>query len=200
MTIHFLNRRFLIAFGFLLCACTPAMAIDPACQPLLSVMSSLKNKPFHLYMTTENKFAGVLAHAAASIHADGVKKAEEIWTGKDVFVQDGDKWIDMHTNFAALSDQGGDDPDAKKARDAERCTMLADEIVDGQPAAVVQTHNPELGIDAKFWISKTSHLLIRSETTTDVGAMKSFSSARYAYGNVQPPAHAVSMSDLTKRK
>jgi hypothetical protein len=200
MMITLSARHFWIAFFSVLCGCSPAMAIDPACKSLLGAMEGLKNRPFHLYMTTEDKFSSAtLARAAASIDMAGIKKSEEIWTGKDIFVLTKDKWIDMHTNFAAMGGDSGDDPDAKKARDAQRCTILADQIVDGQPVGVVQTHNPELGTDGKFWISKTSHLPIRSETTTDTGAMKRFMSSRYTYDNVQAPSHAVSLSDTVRK-
>jgi hypothetical protein len=161
-------------------------------------MQTLRSKPFHLFMTTEDKFSSAtLARAAASIDVAGVKKSEEIWTGTDIYVLHKDQWIDMHTNFADMSNDN--DPDAKKARDAQRCTVLTDEIVDGQPTVVIQTSNPELGTDGKIWISKASHLPVRSETTTDVGAMKSFMSGRYTYDKVQAPAHAVSMSDMIKK-
>lgn len=149
-------------------------------------------------MTTEHKYSSAtLARAAASINLAGVKKSEEIWTGKDVFVLSDGNWIDMHTSFAAMSND--DDPDAQKERAAQRCTILADDVVDGQPATVIQARSPEEGTGGKFWISKAGHLIVRMETVTDAGAMQSLMSGRYAYDNVQAPAHPVSMADLVRK-
>ena len=192
------SRGAYLAIMLLLITSTPALASDTNCNALLAAMQALRNKPFHLFMTTEHKYSSAtLARAAASIDLVGAKKSEEIWTGKDVFVLSDGHWIDMHTNLAAMSND--DDPDTQKARAAERCTILADDTVDGQPTTVIQTQNPDDGTGGKFWILKPSHLIVRMETVTDAGAMKSFMTGRYAYGNVQVPAHAVSMSDIIKK-
>ncbi len=199
MTVLTPSRGVCSAIVLLLVTSTSALAVDPACTPLLGAMQALRSKPFHLFMATENKYSSpAFARAAASIDLAGVKKSEEIWTGTDIYVLSANRWLDMHTNLAAMRQDN--DPDTKKARDAERCNILPDEIVDGQPTAVVQTHNPELGTDGKFWISKTSHLPVRSETTTDTGPMKSFMSGRYTYDHVQAPAHAVSLSDVNRER
>lgn len=198
MTVLAPSRGACSAIVLLLAASTPALAADPTCNALLAATQALRNKPFHLFMTTEHKYSSeTLARAAASIDLAGTKKSEEIWTGKDIFVLSDGHWIDMHTNLAAMSND--DDADTQKARAAERCTILTDEVVDGQPTTVIQAQNPEDGTGGKFWILKASHLIARMETITDAGAMKSFMTGRYAYENVQAPAHAVSMSDFIKK-
>jgi hypothetical protein len=69
----------------------------------------------------------------------------------------------------------------------------------GQAATVFHTHNPETGGDTKMWVSKGDRLPIKAETTTTVGQMTTFTSMRYDYGNVQPPANAISMSEMMKK-
>jgi hypothetical protein len=151
-------------------------------------------------MTTEHKYTSAnFSKAAASIGLAGVKKSEEIWAGKDVYVLNRGKWIDMHTSFTEMSNTDRNDPDVKKSREAEQCKTLPDETAFGQPATVYRTRNPETGGDTKIWVSKSSHLPIKAETTTTVGPMTSFTSMRYDYGNVRAPANAISMSDMMKK-
>jgi hypothetical protein len=194
------RNSFWIALSSALCFAMPVLAMDPTCQSMLAVQSSLKNKAFHIYMTTENKYASAtFSKAAASIGLAGVKKSEEIWTGKDVYVLNRGKWIDMHTSFAEMSGTDQDDPDVKKVREAVQCKTLPDVTAFGQAATVYQQHNPEAGGDTKIWVSKGSHLPIKFETTTTAGPMRSFTSARYDYANVQAPANTISMSDMMKK-
>ena len=154
-----------------------------------------------MYTTSDNKFGSpTFDKAAASIGVAGVKKSEEIWTGKDVYVLNKGRWIDMHTNFAEMNNGREDDPDAKKAHEAERCETLPDETVFGQSAAVYQIHDPVLGNDTKIWVSKSNHLPIKSESTTHTGQATFFASSRYDYDNVQAPANSISMPDILRRK
>ncbi|HEY2445173.1 MAG TPA: hypothetical protein VGI20_05480 [Rhizomicrobium sp.] len=195
------NGPFWIALAAGLCAVAPALALDPACQAPFSVQMSLRSKPFHVYMTSEDKFSsGTLSKAAAGMGMAGVKQSEEIWTGKDIYVLHNGKWIDMQTSFTEMNKDDTNDPDIKKARDAERCVALPDETVFGQNAAVYRIHNPELGADTKIWVSKTSHLPLKSEITTSTGPMTSFATSRYEYTNTQAPANSISMRDMIKRR
>jgi hypothetical protein len=192
---------FAIVLGAGVFAVTPALAMDPVCQSLLTWQGGLKNKPFHMYMTSEDRFDPKLAKAAASIGMAGVKKSEEIWTGKDIYVLNEGTWIDMRTSFAdMMNDAEKNDPDIRKVREAERCQALPDEVAFGQPATVYQTHNPQTGVSTKIWLSKATHLPLKSEITTDAGPMKSLTSSRYEYGSVQAPANAVSMADMMKMR
>jgi hypothetical protein len=117
---------------------------------------------------------------------------------------DGTKWIDMQISFAEMAKPGDpdSDPDIKKAHEAERCKALPDEIVAGQAAAVYRAHNPELGVDTKIWISKSTHLPLKSELTNGAGgsAMSSFTVSTYDYNNVRAPAGAISMKQMVDKK
>ena len=200
LTTSFLTA---VAVGIGLSATAPALAMDSLCQSLLSQKSILMKKPFHLYMTSEQKFTSAnLAKAANSLGMAGVNVSEEIWTGKDVYVQTDGKWIDMQTSYAQMAKNTADaanDPDIKKMRDAEKCSQLPDAVAFGQPAAVYQTSNSESGITNKIWISKSSHLPLKSEMHNDSGAMKEFTSSRYEYTNTQAPAGAISMKQMMQR-
>ena len=133
---------------------TPALAMDPACQPLMQSQRSMANTPVHISMTETETWSKNLSRAAASIGMGGTKKSEEISTGKGVYVRHGEKWIDMQMSFAEMAKMGDpNDPEVKKAREAKRCKALPDETVAGQPAAVYWEHAPS-GIDTKIWISK----------------------------------------------
>ncbi|HEX3429651.1 MAG TPA: hypothetical protein VHT03_02100 [Rhizomicrobium sp.] len=192
-----------IVFGAGLCAVTPALAMDPACQAPLAVQTDLRNRPFHMYITSEMKFSGGrLSAAAASIGVAGARKSEEIWTGKDVYVLNNGRWIEMNTSFAEMQKDATDDPDSRKAREAERCAALPDETVYGQSAAVyrMHTHNLERDVDTKIWVSKSSRLLLKSEFTTNAGSTKNFATSRYEYTGVQAPANAISLREMLKKK
>jgi hypothetical protein len=192
-----------VAFGIGLGATAPALAMDPLCQTLLSQKNILMNKPFHIYMTSEKKFSSAnFAKAANSLGVTGAKTSEEIWTGKDVYVQTDGKWIDMQTSYAQMTKDAADaadDPDIKKMRDAEKCSQLPDEVAFGQPAAVYQSSNSELGTIQKIWTSKSTHLPLKSEIHTDVGPMKEVTFSRYEYTNTQAPAGAISMKQMMQQ-
>jgi hypothetical protein len=168
---------------------TPALAMDPACQWLMQSQKSMANMPVRITMTETETLSKNLSRAAASIGIGGTKKSEEISTGKDVYVVHGGKWIDMQTSFAEMAKPGDadNDPDIKKTREAERCKALPDDTVAGQAAAVYQAHNPESGIDTKIWISKSTHLPLKSEITNKAGgaAMSTFAVSTYDYTNVR---------------
>lgn len=129
----------------------------------------------------------------------GTKKSEEISTGKAVYVRHGNQWIDMQASFAGMMEHGDpNDPDVKKMREANRCKALPDETVAGPPAAVYQQHNPVLGIDTKIWISKSTHLPLKSEVTNKAAgpAMTSLTISTYDYKNVRAPTGAISMQQM----
>lgn len=177
----------------------PALAMDPACQPLIQSQRSMANTPVHIFMTETRSWSKNLSGAAAGMGMGGAKTSQEISTGKDVYVMHGGKWIDMQTNFAEMTKQGDpSDPEIKKAQAGSRCTALPDETVAGQAAAVYQQHNPGLGIDTKIWISKSTHLPLKSEITNKAGgpAMTSFTVSTYDYNNVRAPAGAITMQQM----
>lgn len=194
-------KYILAAAGSLCCgvaSATPALAIDPACQPLMQSQRSMASTPVRISMTETRNWSKALSQAASGMGMGGAKKSEEISTGKSVYVLDGGKWIDMQTSFAGMAKLGDpSDPDIKKAQEATRCQALPDETVTGQAAAVYVEHNPS-GIDTKIWISKSTHLPLKSEITNKAAgaAMTSFTVATYDYNNVRAPAGAITMKQM----
>ena len=105
----------------------------------------------------------------------------------------------MGASFAGMMEHGdANDPDVKKMREANRCQALPDEAVAGQPAAVYEEHNPDLGIDTKLWISKSTHLPLKSEITNKAAgsAMTSVTVSTYDYKNVRAPTGAITMQQM----
>jgi hypothetical protein len=118
----------------------------------------------------------------------GTEPSEEISTGKstgkNIYVMTGGKWIDMQTSFAAM--------------EGSKCKALPDEAMYGQPASVYSQSNPDLGVETKFWISKTTNLPVRTDMTNDQEAMKVLTVSRYEYSGVQAPAHTMTMKEMVK--
>jgi hypothetical protein len=132
----------------------------------------------------------------------GAKASEEISTGKDVYVRTDNKWMDMQTNYAQMTKDAADaanDSDIKEMRDAEKCSQLPDDVAFGQLASVYQTSNCESGKTNKIWISKSSHLPLKSEMRNDSGPMKEFTSSRYEYTNAQAPTGTISMKQMIQQ-
>jgi hypothetical protein len=69
------------------------------------------------------------------------------------------------------------------------CHYLRDESVNGETAAVYSTHSEteDIKSDGQIWISKDRGLPLRHELDIEAGGSKNHHSARYQYGNVQPP-------------
>ena len=192
-----------VAPAILWVSTAPAVAMDPACQALVQSQRTMANTPVHILMTETRTWSKSLSGPAASMGMSGTKRSEEISTGKAVYVRTGDRWIDMQASFAGMTEHGDpNDPEVKKMQEANRCKALADEAVAGQPAAVYEEHNPELGIDTKIWISKSTHLPLKSEITNKAGgaAMTSFTVSTYDYKNVRAPAGAISMQQMMKER
>jgi hypothetical protein len=105
----------------------------------------------------------------------------------------------MQTSFSEMAKLGDpNDPDIKKPSEAERCQALPDETVAGQKAAVYHEYNPESGIDVKIWISKSTHLPLKSELTNKAAgaAMSTFTVSAYDYNNVRAPSGAITMKQM----
>jgi hypothetical protein len=166
----------------------PALAADPLCLKLEAATSKTLTMPFHLYLTETRAFSPSLAKGAAMIGMGKTETSEEISTGKQLYISIHGKWRRSPISLADLHKDKSDDPDAKKARDEEKCTGLPDESVDGEPASVYRTENPSLGIVNRIWISKTRQLPLKVESTTEVGSAAKFINAmRYDYKDVSAP-------------
>jgi len=176
----------------------PAQAMDPACQALMQSQTNMAARPVHIFMTETRTWSKPLSKAAAGMNMGGTKKSEEISTGNALYVKHGARWIDMQTSFAGMMKLGDpNDPDTKKALEAKQCKALPDEAVSGQAAAVYQEHNPS-GIDTKIWISKSTHLPLKSEITNKASgpALTSFTVSTYDYDGVRAPVGAISMKQM----
>lgn len=188
-----------LAVGLVCCGIalsTPALAMDPACQPLIQSQSNMTNKPVHITMTETRTWSKTLSRAAAGMGMGGVEKSEEISTGKNVYVMRRGKWIDMGATFAGANGDPND-PEIKKAQEGKRCQALPDETVGGQAAAVYEEHNPS-GIDTKIWISKSTRLPLKSKITNKAAgsAMTSVTVSAYDYNDVRAPVGAISMQQM----
>jgi hypothetical protein len=188
-----------LAAGLVCCSIAfapPALATDPACQPLIQSQLKMEARPVHIFMTETRTWSKALSGAAAGMGMGGAKKSEEISTGKAVYVLHDGKWIDMGASFAGAHGDPND-PEIKKAQEGHRCTAFPDETVAGQAAAVYQEHNPS-GIDTKVWVSKSTHLALKSEITNKAAgpAMTSFIVSAYDYNNVRAPVGAITMQQM----
>jgi hypothetical protein len=187
----------LAVLGFGAALATPALAMDTVCQSLFAMQIKAAKTPFHIYMTEQRSFGNqTLAKAGAQLGLTGAKKSEEISTGKDVYVLNNGKWIDMQTNFFGMSKADPNDPDVKKMRETARCHTLPDTMAAGQPASGYEETNSATGIDSKVWVSKISHLPLKAELTNNDTAMKTFTTMTYDYRNVQAPAGAMTMQQM----
>ena len=173
--------------------------MDPVCNQVNAAAEMLRTKPFHMYMTETQSFSNPnMAKAAGQIGMGGTKQSEEISTGKNIYVMTRGKWIDMQTSFAAMEQDKDSDPETKKAMEESKCKALPDETMYGQAASVYLKSTPALGIETKLWISKITHLPVRTDITHNQGAMKLMTVARYEYSGVQAPANAKTMKDMLK--
>ncbi len=187
----------LLALAFYAAAMRPAFAMDPVCNQLLAATQVLRTMPVHIYMTVTQNFTNPnVAKSAGSIGMGGTHQSEEISTGKTVYVMTHGKWVDMQTSFAAMPQDNDPDPDTKKALEESKCKALPDEAMYGQATNVYFRSTPDLGMEMKLWISKTTKLPVRTDMTNDQGAMKMLTVSRYEYSGVQAPAHAITMKDM----
>jgi hypothetical protein len=190
-----------LAIAFCTAVVTPALAMDPVCNQLIAATQLLRTTPFHMYMTETQSFANPnIAKAAGQIGMGGTKQSEEISTGKSIYVMTRGEWIDMQTSFAAMQQDKDSDPDAKEVLEDSKCKTLPDETMYGQAASVYLQSTPDLGIETKLWISKSTHLPVRTDTTDNQGAMKQVTVARYEYSGVQAPSNPKTMKDMVKSR
>jgi hypothetical protein len=190
-----------VTFVFCTAVVAPALAIDPVCNQVKTVMQVLRTTPMHIYMTETQNFANpTLAKSAGQLGMGGTKQSEEISTGKNIYVMTDGRWVDMQISFAAMQEDKDSDPDTEKAMEESRCKALPDEVMFGQPASVYLQSTPALGIETKLWISKATNRPVRTDMTNEGGAMKMLTVSRYEYSGVQAPAHSVTMAEMIKSK
>jgi hypothetical protein len=156
---------------------TPALAVDPGCQPVIDANTKMLKTPTHITTTTTAAYAGGKPRNTESIYAKDA-----------IYVSAGGKWSRSKMTPQDMLKMEQENRQNKKGT----CRYVRDESVNGEAAALyVETSDTE---DAKTyaqtWISKSRGVPLRTEIDIDVGGSmgKSHMSMRYDYTNVQPPA------------
>ena len=157
---------------------SPAARAQNECKIVHDAIDKLTTVPSHAYETETNP-------ARPGSDASSV---EMITTGGAIYITMKGKWKKSPLSAAAMHAQ--EEENWKTAKNVS-CKYLRDESVNGQSAAVYKTHNEDEDTkeDGQVWVSKSKGLLLREEQDVDMGAEigKQHNSARFEYGNVQPP-------------
>lgn len=167
--------RFLLLSAFAFAAPAWTQTVPPGCQPVFDAMAKIYSVPVHMYST---ETAGYLAGKT--------RTSESIYLNHATYIQVNGKWRTSPMTQEDLRNM-------KKDQDQKAtCRAVRDESVNGESAALYSVHEstPDSTIDTQIWVSKSRHLLLKSETDIDVGGKfgKSHRITRYEYTNVQPPA------------
>jgi hypothetical protein len=170
-----LNPIFAALLGSVLA--TPALAMDPACQPVADANAKMLATPTHITSTTTAAYAG-----------GKPRDTEMIYAGNAIYVNVGGKWARTKMTPQEMLKMEQEDRGSKKGT----CRYVREESVSGEAAALyAEQSNTEVGkSEAQTWISKSRGVPLRTEMDIDVGGSmgKSHMSMRYDYTNVQPPA------------
>jgi hypothetical protein len=169
------NTVFAALLGSLLA--TPALALDPACQPVAAAGDKMLTIPTHISSTTTAAYTG-----------GKPRNSEMIYAGNAIYVNVGGKWTRTKMTPQDMLKMQQDDRGSKKGT----CRYVRDESVNGEAAALYAEHSDtEVGTsEAQTWISKSRGVPLRTEMDMDVGGTmgKSHMSMHYDYTNVHPPA------------
>jgi hypothetical protein len=174
-----MNRLFNTVFAALLGSilATPALALDPSCQPAADATAKMLTTPTHITSTTTAAYTG-----------GKPRNTESIYAGNAIYVNVGGKWSRTKMTPQEMLKIEQDNRESTKGT----CHYVRDESVNGEAAALyaVQTDTEVGKSEAQTWISKSRGLPLRTEMDMDVGGSmgKSHMSTRYDYNNVQPPA------------
>jgi len=146
-----------------------AQASPGTCKPVFDAMLKEMTTPHHAVTTKDGAVAG-----------------ESISTADAMYVKVKGEWRKSPmTPQAMLAQQQQNIRDVTVAS----CTSLPDEVVDGKPAAVYQSHyeQKDLGAsDAKVWISKATGLPLRTDASLQTG-QKVSAVTRFDYDNIKAP-------------
>ena len=135
-------------------------------------------------------FEAMLAETTTPHHAmttkNGAPMGESIATADAMYVKVKGVWKKSPmTPKAMLQQQQENIRDATVAS----CKALPDDVVDGQPATVYQTHYEQKDLvpsDAKVWISKTSGLPLRTDVSLQAGEKTSVVT-QFDYDHITAP-------------
>ena len=156
-----------------ICLTAPARAAD-SCQPVFDALAKLITIPSHSYTTSTP--AGGKARTAETIMTQGKK-----------YIRANGKWMDPHVTTAEVLEQERENEKNSKAT----CQLLRSEAVNTEAAVVysLSRQTPGFKEDAQIWISTSTGIPLREEQDADWGGElgKAHNSARFEYGNIQPP-------------
>ncbi len=150
---------------------TPAFGQAPAgsCKVVFDATLKQATTPYHMVATRDGRTSESITTADATyIQVRGTWRKSRM-SPKDMLAQQ--QQVIRNTTLA-------------------NCKALPDEIVDGKPTFVYQTHfeQKDLGAsDAKIWIAKATGLPVRTEVTAQAGE-KSASVTHFDYDNIKAPA------------
>lgn len=144
-----------------------------SCQPVFDALNRVVTTPSHSYSTYTMQGRTIAG--------------EKIYTqGKAFDLEDG-KWVkdsDDLKEILAKENEG-------RAHSTATCKIVREESVNGRPATLYSLHSKteHATEEAQIWIAKGPGLALREEMDIDAGgsARKSHMSARFEYGNIQPP-------------
>jgi hypothetical protein len=144
-----------------------------SCQPVFDALTKVVTTPSHSYSTY--------------IVQGRTITGEKIYTqGKAFALVDG-KWVKDSDNLEEILAKENEG----RAHATAACKIVREESVNGRPATLYSLHSKteHATEEAQLWIAKGLGLLLREEMDIDAGgrAPKSHMSARYEYGNIQPP-------------
>jgi hypothetical protein len=152
----------------------PAHAAD-SCQPVFDAIAKLITTPSHSYTTS------------TAANGGKTRTAETIMTQGKKYIRGNGKWMDTSVTTAEVLEQERENEKNGKAT----CQLLRSEAVNGEAAVVYSLSRQTAGFkeDAQIWISKSTGIPLREEQDVDMGGEigKAHNSARFEYGNVQPP-------------
>jgi hypothetical protein len=170
-----LNAVFAALLGSMLAM--PALAMDPACQPVADASAKMLTTPTHITSSTTAAYTG-----------GKPRNTESIYAGNAIYVNVGGKWSRSKMTPQEMLKMEQENRQDKKGT----CHYVRDESVNGEAAALyAEASDTEVGkSNAQTWISKSRGVPLRTEIDMDVGGSmgKSHMSMHYDYTNVQPPA------------
>ena len=185
MQIRWLGNVFALTFGVALMGSTP-LAAQGGCQLVDDAMNKVTTIPTHIY----SAMTPILSNGSTPRPSDAVHN-ETIYVGGSAYVKVGGKWSRSEWTPQRIMKQEQENRQKSKPT----CRYLRDESVNGETAAVYNTHSERSDLgqmhvtsDGQVWISKSKGLPLRDEMDIDAGnGIMDHHSTRYEYTNVQPP-------------
>jgi hypothetical protein len=152
---------------------SPAAHAADSCQPVFDALTKIATTPSHSYTTST---AGGKSRDTETIMVQGKK-----------YIRVSGRWMAPGVTTADVLEQEKKIEASSKAS----CQVIRSEAVKGEPATLYSLHREGQGFkeDSQIWISKANGMALRAEQDIDMGGEvgKEHRSARFEYGNVQPP-------------